>query len=100
MATEQKSRAKMHMALLTPYEGVIVYKMCYTPKVGYPLSLTKFSKKDCEDIQSQFYCYALPKMGLNRHTPKALLFGPIQYGGFGLHDIYPDQIVRHVTKKK
>ena len=89
---------KMYRAPLTPYEGVIVYKMYYIPKVGYPLSLTKFTKKECEDIQSQFYQYAPPKMGLNRHTPKALLFGPLQLGGFNLHDIYPDQIIRHVTK--
>ena len=84
---------KMYRAPLTPYEGVILYKIYYIPKVGYPLSLTKFSKKDCDDIQSRFYRYALQKMRLNRHTPKALLFGPIQLGGFDLHDIYPDQTI-------
>ena len=89
---------RMYRAPLTPYEGIIVYKMYYVPKIAYPISLTKFTQKDCDNIQSQFYRYALPKMGINRHTPKALIFGPKELGGFGFHDLYTDQMIQHITK--
>ena len=89
---------KMYRAPLSTYEGVLVYRMYYIPKIAYPLSLTRFTQKECDDIQSQFYRYALPKMGLNRHTPKSLLFGPPELRGFGLHDLYSDQITQHITK--
>ena len=78
---------RIYRAPLQPYEAILVYKMYYIPKVAYPVSLTKFSKKECDAIQSQFYRYALPKMGLNRHTPRALIFGPMLLGGFQLYDL-------------
>ena len=37
-------------------------------------------------------------MGINRHTPKAILYGPMCLGGFALHDIYCDQIIQHFIK--
>ena len=72
--------------------------MYYVPKIAYPISLTKFTQKECDDIQSIFYRYELPKMGLNRHTPKDLLFGPLELGGFGLHNLYTNQIIQYIIK--
>ena len=87
---------RMYIAPLNAYESVLVYRLYYCPKVGYPLSLTNFSKKDSENIQSQFYRYALPKMGVNRHTPHAIVFGPLAMGGLELHHIFIEQIVQHI----
>ena len=49
-------------------------------------------------MQSLFYRFALPKMGLNRNTPKALLYGPMELGGLELHDMYTEQLIQHTIK--
>ena len=89
---------QLYRSPLSHYESTLVYKLYYIPKMRYPLSITTFSQKQCNAIQSQFYRHCLPKMGINRHTPKALLFGPTSYGGFQLHDIYCDQIIQHIQR--
>jgi hypothetical protein len=33
----------------------------------------------------------LPKLHLNRHTPRAVLFGGLKYGGLDLPELYTDQ---------
>ena len=89
---------RLYRAPLTHEESVIVYRTYYIPKISYSLSITKFTQKDCNKMQSHFYRYALPKMGLNRNTPKALLYGPMDLGGMELHDIYTDQLIQHTYK--
>ena len=42
--------------------------------------------------------FALPKIGLNRHTPHASIFGPLSQGRFNFHNIYSDQISKHIEK--
>ena len=83
---------------LSHNESMVVYRMYFIPKMRYPLSITKFKQKECNDIQSKFYKYALPKMGINRNTPRAMLFGPIEMGGAGLFDIYTAQIEQHIIQ--
>lgn len=89
---------KLYRSPLNHFESIVVYRMYYVPKISFPLSITTFTRKESEQIQSQFYRYALPKMGLNRNTPKALIFGPAKYGCLNLHDIYCKQLELHITK--
>ena len=37
-------------------------------------------------------------MGLDCNTPRALIFGPLSYGGFEFHDIYCEQLQQHLVK--
>lgn len=39
----------------------------------------------------------LPKLGLNRHMPRALLQGPRNVAGLELVDLEAEQIAQHVT---
>ena len=87
---------RIYRAPLNQYESIIVYRMYYIPKVAYPICITHFSREQCNEIQSHFYRYALAKMGLNRHTPHALIFGPAARGGFDFHDLYSEQISKHI----
>ena len=89
---------KLYRSPLTHTESIVVYKMYFIPKIIYPLSITQFKQKECNEIQSKFYKYALPKMGINRHTPRAILFGPIDMGGAGLFDIYVAQAQQHIVQ--
>ena len=86
----QELGRNLYNSPLNHYESVIVYRMYYIPKISFPLSTTQFTMKQSKEIQSKFYRYALPKMGLNRHTPHAIIFGPAAMGSLELHDVYCD----------
>ena len=47
----------------------------------YPLAATKFTKKQCELIMKPVYTKILPKMGFNRHLPRAFRFAPLSHQG-------------------
>ena len=89
---------KLYRAPLNHYESTLVYKLYYVPKISYPLSITQFSQQQCDKIQSNFYKYGLAKMGINRKTPKALIFGPMSLSGFEFHDVYCAQLHQHILK--
>ena len=55
----------LYRSPLTHAESMVVYRMYFIPKMKYPLSITHFKQKECNEIQSKFYKYALPKMGIN-----------------------------------
>jgi hypothetical protein len=59
------------------------------------LTITTFSSSDLEKIQHPFIHLLLPKLGLNRHTPRALIYRPQFRGGWGLVNLEKEQIVRH-----
>jgi len=49
------------------------------------------SSEDCRYIQAPALAALLPKLHLNRHTPRAVLFGSSNYGGMGIEDYFIDQ---------
>ena len=51
----------------------------FKPAVSYCLPVTTFSDKQCNNIQSPFYQVALPKSGMNRHMPKAVIHRPTRW---------------------
>ena len=82
-------------APLKPDEVNQVYYTRYKPSVGYCLPITTFTDNECNKIQSQFYKVALPKMGMNRHMPRAVIYGPRRYGGLEYTDMATEQISQH-----
>jgi hypothetical protein len=54
------------------------------PEVQYPLMATLCDKKDLDKIErviTRTKCHAL---GLNEHFPRAIMYGPTQYGGMAI----------------
>ena len=43
-------------------------------------ALTNISLKMCKKMNTCIDSVVMPKIGLNRHTPKAVLYGPMMYG--------------------
>ena len=74
-----------------------VYYCRWKPAITYCLPITTFSAVECKQIQSPFYAALLPKLGINRHMPRALLHGPLQVAGLGLINLYAEQLAMHVT---
>jgi hypothetical protein len=62
----------------------MVYNAFYMPSMGYGNPATTLSKKDCEEIQRLVVNAILPKMGIARTAPRAVVFGTAQYGGLCL----------------
>jgi hypothetical protein len=56
----------------------------YMPSLGYGTPATKLSMKDCEEIQRPVVNAILPKMGIARTAPRAIVFGTAQCEGVGL----------------
>ena len=82
---------------LTRQEAWISYKVIWTPKINYCLPHTTFSYQQCKRIQSQVLQATLPKIGLNRNFPRAVVFGPCRYGGIQLPNLYVEQGMQHIT---
>jgi hypothetical protein len=73
----------------TMWRGEIgmVYNAFYMPSLGYGTPVTTLTKKDCEEIQRPVVNAILPKMGIARTIPRAVVFGTAQFGGLGLTHI-------------
>ena len=74
----------------------LIYQTRYRPMLRYCLPITTFSDKQCLTIQSPFICAFLNKLKLNRHMPRAVIWGPRQYGGLDVMNIEVEQLVAHV----
>ncbi len=82
-------------APLTPFDAFMVYQSRYCPMIKFPLPVTIFTEKECHNLQKPVIFQLLPKMGLNRHTPRALIYGPRRLGGRELMDLRIEQPVLH-----
>jgi len=54
------------------------------PKITYPFPCVSFTEKQCRHIQAPVLAAVLPRLHLNRHTPRVVLFAGPRYGGLGL----------------
>eukprot|EP00956_Cyclotella_meneghiniana_P033092 scaffold93176_cov89-Cyclotella_meneghiniana.AAC.1 len=55
----------------------------------YGLTLSQFTKAQCERMSAQINKTFLPLMRINRHMPRAVVYGPVRWGGLGLNtDMY------------
>jgi hypothetical protein len=84
-------------APFNPSKVYQVYSSRFKPAVGYCLPITTFSDTQCNNIQSPFYQVMLPKSGMNRHMPKAVIHGPTRYGGLQYTAFATEQIASHVS---
>jgi hypothetical protein len=88
---------KLYKSGLSHTDAYMVYATRFSPAAEYPLKVTTFSKREMESIQKPFIHLLLPKLGLNRHTPLAVIHGPMFRGGLGITPLEEIQIVKHFT---
>jgi hypothetical protein len=68
-------------------ESGMAYNAFYMPSLVYGTPAATLTKKDCEEIQRPVVNAILPKMGIARTAPRAVVFGTAQFGGLGLTHI-------------
>jgi hypothetical protein len=61
-------------------ESGMAYNAFYMPSLGYGTPATTLTKQDCEEIQKPVVNAILPKMGIARSVPRAVIFGTAQFG--------------------
>lgn len=67
------------------------YHAIYLPSICYPLPSCAISHHDCLTLQRQIKQALLPKYGLNRNTPNAIVYGHTEYAGIGLLNLHTEQ---------
>jgi hypothetical protein len=75
----------------TPEEAIISYSQYLHPRLAYPLPCTMLSQANCRYIQAPALTALLPKLHINRHAPRVVVFGGKTFGGLGLKDYFIDQ---------
>jgi hypothetical protein len=86
----EQFRDQLQPAFLTPSEAYFCYMMYVWPKIMYPFPCISLTEKQCRHIQAPVLEAILPKLRLNRHTPRAVLFAGPRYGGLNLAENYSD----------
>ena len=66
--------------------------------IGYCLPITQFTDAQCDKIQQPGYNAILPKLGFNRHFPRAVIFGPAKYQGKQMIDYKIFQYTSHLVR--
>lgn len=83
-------KANILPSSLSPSEAYCCFMMYIRPKINYPLPCVSLTQAQCRYIQAPVLEAILPKLHLNRHTPRAVLFAGPRYGGISLPETYTD----------
>ena len=72
------------------------YYACYLPSIGYPLANSYFTEAQLQNIQRKAMSIIIAKCGYNRNTKKAIIYGPLEYGGGNFRRLYDQQGIGQV----
>ena len=67
------------------------YHGMFLPSITYSFPANSIAKQDLDKIQSQTTRLFLPRLGYNRNTAKAIVYGPNIYGGIGMRNLWHEQ---------
>ena len=81
LAQAKQCATQINQTRLTQYEAWITYLTRVLPKVTYPFLATRFTIKQLHRLAVIIDNTILPKMKINRKTPRAVVYGPKEYGG-------------------
>ena len=92
----EKFALKMYRAPINHKEAFLIYQARYKPMIQYCMPVTQFTTEELHNIQRKFIYLLLPKLGINRHCPREVVYGPVKYGGRGLMDTRLEQPIIHL----
>ena len=87
---------KMRATAFDERDAWMIYQTRYRPMMRYCLPITTFTDKQCNTIQSQFIKVFLNKLGMNRHTPRVVVWGPYHFGGLNIMNVEVEQLAAHI----
>ena len=81
----------------TRKQAKTAWNAIYIPGVTYPSVATYLKQKELEKIENRAITVFLPKMGYNRTTARAVVYGPAEHGGIGIKNLYAEQSIAQIT---
>jgi hypothetical protein len=73
---------------LSRQDALTSYIQYLLPKLRFQPPVLSLSKQYCDKFTSQIMSVLLPKLHVNRHTARSIIFGPEKYGGLALPNVY------------
>ena len=87
---------KLYRAPLTTLDAFMVYETRFLPAMRYPLHIAIIDHKKLDTAQRYFTNLLLPKIGMNRKTPRAVVYAPTTKGGLGIKQLKTEQMIQHL----
>ena len=87
---------KMRATAFDERDAWLIYQTRYRPMMRYCLPITTFTDKQCNKIQSPFINVFLNKLGMNRHMPRVVVWGPYHLGGLDIMNVVVEQLSLHL----
>jgi hypothetical protein len=69
---------------LTRQEALTSYIQYLLPKLRFQPAVLSLSQQDCDKLTSTIFSALLPRLHINRHTARSIIFGPEKYGSLAL----------------
>jgi hypothetical protein len=82
---------------LPPVETWNSYKAIILPTIKYGLAATVIPEAALASSQKQLIHALIPRLGMNRHTPLAVIQATNALGGVGIQDLPTEQGIAHVA---
>jgi hypothetical protein len=76
---------------LSKRDAWIAYHVVFIPSMTYTFPVTHHSDKSLRKLQSPPTRSTLAKIGFNRNTPHAVVYGPTIYNGLTMGDLPVEQ---------
>jgi hypothetical protein len=96
ISQSKKLAQLLYNSPLSRLDSFMVYQTRFLPALQYPLPITTFTSKEIDMIQKPFIFSLLPKIGINRHAPRSIIYGPMAYGGLGITSLEVYQVTKHI----
>jgi hypothetical protein len=77
---------------LTHKQGTLAYNLVYISSLKYGLPSTSLSYDQINKIHRYAVDKFLSVMGIDHSTHRALIYGPTEYGGFGVRHLYTEMM--------
>ena len=74
----------------------LAVKSTLYPSINFGQMATCLTQKQCEEVFAPVKKKIVPRMKVCRNTPKALIHGPLKYGGLEFKDLHTTQGIAHV----
>jgi hypothetical protein len=89
---------KIRLGFLPCHLTWLAWQTTILKTLEYPLPVTTLTHTQCNKLTSEMAMTALPRSGIMRTFPRALLLhGPKKYGGLAIPDLYVKQGISHVS---
>ena len=83
-------------SLLLPHDALPLLKTTIMKTLEYPMALTTFSAAEWEEVLSPVLMSILPKAGICRTFPRAVVYAPFRFQGLGIPHPFGVQMGKHL----